>query len=93
VELTLIPALGRSRSLPLRSSNSGTDASGNEPHIRPNMDHIEPLFDPLPRILIRSRINPGLLPCLVRCIEDLLDRFRDDGVFDSVSKRMAQRIG
>jgi hypothetical protein len=52
------------------------------------MDHIEPLFDPFPRILIRSRINPRLLPSLVRRIEDLLDRFRDDGVFDSVSKRM-----
>lgn len=90
---TLISALGRSRRFPLRSSDGRTNPTGKEPDIRANVDHIEPLLNSFPRILIRSRINPGFLSCLVRRIEDLLDRFCDDGVFDSMGKRMSKRIG
>ena len=53
-------------------------------HIRPNMNHIKPLFDPFSRIFAGSSEYSGLLAVCVGDIEDLLDCVGQDGVFDAV---------
>ena len=52
--------------------------------ISTNMNHIESLLNSLPSILPRNREYPRLLPTFMSDVKDTLNRFRQNGMFDTM---------